>query len=315
MSVNSNNNGRAYEYVIINKLCDYIKQFRSVHILDNSSLQAASRAYMDTPKKLKEILYVSADAAVSRLYDLEPLVFEGEDELELLIQKDEKGEEGDVRDILIIRSEIGWEIGLSIKHNHFAIKHSRLSSTIDFGEKWYGVKCSNTYWSEINAIFDKLTPYINKKEKWNQVSQKMEQIYVPILNAFMKELNRAYKQDNTICKRFVEFLLGTNDFYKVIGIDAKRITEIQGYNFHGQLNKSGKRKAAIPVPLVKLPDEIYHIGFKKNSKTTIEIAMNNGWSFSFRLHNADKKVAKTVKFDIQFIGVPVVLTLDCTWAN
>lgn len=67
---------------------------------------------------------------------------DGLDELELKIQSDDKGKEDDVRDVLIIRRGIEWEIGLSITHNHFAVKHSRLSKNLDFGKKWYGIECS-----------------------------------------------------------------------------------------------------------------------------------------------------------------------------
>nr|WP_311565663.1 HaeIII family restriction endonuclease [Peptoniphilus grossensis] len=47
------------------------------------------------------------------------------------MQTDDKGKEGDVKDVLIIRKEIELEIGLNIKHNYFAVKHSRLSKNID----------------------------------------------------------------------------------------------------------------------------------------------------------------------------------------
>lgn len=313
MSANSNNQGRAYEYVIINRLCEYIKQYRPVHILQNKSFEDAKDAYDEISQGLRDLFPLSADAAIAKLYDLEPLIFEDNDELELMIQNDGKGEDGDVRDILIIRSSVGWEIGLSVKHNHLAVKHSRLSNTIDFGDKWYNKKCSDTYWSEINSVFDKLDSYIAQNMEWNQITEKSDKIYLPILSAWMKELQKAYNEDHKICKRFVEYLLGRSDFYKVISLDKRRITKLQGYNLHGQLNKAGKRRPTTAVPLVRLPDAIYHIGFKRNSKTTIEIVMNNGWSFSFRIHNADRKVNKSLKFDIQFIGVPVVLSLDCPW--
>lgn len=313
MSANSNNQGRAYEYVIINRLREYITQYRPVHILQNKSFEDAKKAYAEITQELKDLLSLSADVAITKLYDLEPLIFEDNDELELMIQNDGKGEDGDVRDILIIRTSIGWEIGLSVKHNHLAVKHSRLSNTIDFGDKWYNKKCSDTYWLEVNSVFDKLDSYIAQNMEWNQVARKSDEIYMPILSAWMNELQRAYNEDHKICKRFVEYLLGRSDFYKVISLDTKRLTKLQGYNLHGQLNKTGKRKPTTLIPLVKLPDTIRYIGFKENSKTTVEITMNNGWSFSFRIHNADRKVKKSLKFDIQFIGVPVVMALDCPW--
>ncbi len=69
---------------------------------------------------------------------------------------DHKGKDGDIRDILVIIKGIEWEIGLSVKHNHFAVKHSRLSKGLDFGEKWYGIKFSDKYWEDITPIFDYL---------------------------------------------------------------------------------------------------------------------------------------------------------------
>ena len=96
----------------------------------------------------------SAKAAVSTLFDMEPMIIEDDDDcVELYIQPDTQGEAGDVRDIIIVRKDIRWEIGLSIKHNHFAVKHSRLGKSLDFGDRWFGVPCSQDYWDEIRPIF------------------------------------------------------------------------------------------------------------------------------------------------------------------
>ena len=70
---------------------------------------------------------------IPALFECEPRIIENDGEfLDLYIQQDEEGEKGDVRDIIVARKTLKWEIGLSIKHNHFAVKHSRLSPTIDF---------------------------------------------------------------------------------------------------------------------------------------------------------------------------------------
>ena len=84
------------------------------------------------------------------------------DELHLEFQKDDAGTKGDVRDIVIKRNSIAWEVGLSIKHNHEAVKHSRLSHALDFGKEWFNIPCSEAYWTAINPIFDRL-----KAEKRN----------------------------------------------------------------------------------------------------------------------------------------------------
>ncbi len=79
------------------------------------------------------------------------------------IQPDKAGGEGDVRDILIRRKDKSWEVGLSIKHNNFAVKHSRLAKTLDFGDKWFGIRCSDAYWEEVKPILIILMLNIERK--------------------------------------------------------------------------------------------------------------------------------------------------------
>ena len=57
----------------------------------------------------------------------------------------------------------------------------------------------------------------------------------------VKELNRAYETDKTIPARLISYLLGIRDFYKVVAVDKKQLTEFQSFNFRGELNKDGKK--------------------------------------------------------------------------
>lgn len=147
MSSKSNDQGRAYEYVCLQTLFKEVNKIRKAEIVSNSSLDADERAWYTMTKEFRSLLALSAEAAVKKILELEPnLIEQTEDLVQMFLQKDERGEEGDVRDIVVTRKDIRWEIGLSIKHNHHAVKHNRLSPTLDFGEKWYGVKCSQNYW-------------------------------------------------------------------------------------------------------------------------------------------------------------------------
>ena len=131
MSDKSNNQGRAYEFVCLLTLGEEIGKIRPVNIVQNSSYLAAEYAWNTLSPEMKNIYKVSSYAAVIQIFELEPRIMEkGGDVLELRIQSDTKGKEGDVRDILIVRHNIQWEIGLSLKHNHFAVKHSRLSQKL-----------------------------------------------------------------------------------------------------------------------------------------------------------------------------------------
>jgi len=114
----------------------------------------------------------------------------------------------------------------------------------------------------------------------------------------------------------VEYLLGGYDFYKVISLDSKKVTQIQPYNLHGTLNKSSKKqKPKIIVPVIALPTRIVSAEFKPKSGTTVELYFDEGWQFSFRIHNASTPVETSLKFDVQIKGMPAsIMVLECKWS-
>ena len=70
MSKESNNQGRAYEYVCLLTLEREIRKVRPVKIEENSSYYAAMRAWQAIDDELKAILVDSAAAAVKTIFDL-----------------------------------------------------------------------------------------------------------------------------------------------------------------------------------------------------------------------------------------------------
>ncbi len=316
MSTRSNDQGRAYEYAWINTLYKTLHEIRKTRIINNSSLDANRRAWSVMSEEIQAQFEISADSAVDTVLELEPLMSENDgDELLLEFQKDNAGTKGDVRDIVIKRNDIHWEVGLSIKHNHEAVKHSRLSHGLDFGKEWFEIPCSKEYWNEVKPIFDRLKTEKSKGTKWSELNNKEGTVYVPLLQAFMDEVNRVYTSNKDIPKKMIEYLIGTSDYYKVVSRDGKRLTMIHTFNLHGTLNKSSKIKvSAITVPIVELPTELVALKFKAGSANTVEMYLNNGWQLSFRIHNASTKVEPSLKFDVQFIGMPVsVLNIECKW--
>lgn len=317
MSNASNNQGRAYEFVCLNTLYAAIAKLRPSKIVHNTSYTAAKNAWETLTPAEKELYTLSAQSTIDTIFALEPNIIENSsDILNLYIQIDRKGEEADVRDIIIERKDITWEIGLSIKHNHMAVKHSRIAKTLDFGLKWYGIPCSTDYWNEIKPIFDFLEIEKNKGTYFRDLQSKEDQIYVPILNAFVKEVKKQISSNRTVPRRMVEYLLSKYDFYKIISIDTKQITAIQSFNMYGTLNLPSKiEEPKIKVPIINLPITLLHIGFKPNSKTTVVMCFDNGWQFSFRIHNAKDIVETSLKFDIQIVGMPTDINIKhyCKW--
>jgi len=316
MSNQSHTIGRAYEYVCIETLNSEINKIRKCNIEKNSTYEIAKQCWDTINHDLKMILTYSSLSAVYSLFDLEPIITEQSNEsLTLKMQKDSEGESGDVRDIILIRNDVKWEIGLSIKHNHFAVKHSRLSQGLDFGNKWFGIECSNSYWDDINPIFIYLQEQKKLGKKWSELPNKEGDVYIPLLKAFVNEIKRSYEKYPDIPKKMVEYLLGEFDFYKLISIDNKKVTQIQAYNLRATLNKSSETEhPKTIIPIAKLPSRIVNIDFKPQSNNTIELYMDEGWQFSFRMHNASTLVETSLKFDIQIVGMPTsIISIECKW--
>lgn len=60
-----------------------------------------------------------------------------------------------------------------------------------------------------------------------------------------------------------------------------------------------------------LPTKIVAFDFRTNSTNTLEMYLDNGWQFSFRIHNASTKAEASLKFDIQIIGMPAsIITIN-----
>lgn len=315
MSNKSNAIGRAFEYACVVALYESIRALRNVQIIEESAFENAKKQWDSQCIAMRQNLAAGAQAIVKVLIELEPMIAENSgDILSLKLQEDKRGEAGDVRDLLIIRSSKNWEIGLSLKHNHFAVKHSRLSMGIDFGKKWYGIECSKHYWDAIRPIFNLLKQHKDERKKWSEIPNKASTVYIPILNAFKDEIERL-KANSEVPQRLVEYLLGKFDFYKVISVDKSKTTLLYSYNLHGMLNKpSDVKESDISLPIALLPTRIVAIEMKPDSNNTLEIFLDNGWQFSFRIHSASTKVETSLKFDIQIIGMPTSITIfTCEW--
>ena len=316
MTSKSNTNGRGFEFACLLVLKEQIAQYRAVEILENGGYHASKVAWEALSQPEQERFKWSIEATIPTLFALEPNILDGEEVLELFVQDDKRGETADIRDIVLRRGCNIWEVGFSVKHNHVAVKHSRLARSLDFGARWYGVHCSPTYWQAVTPIFEFLELEKRKGTLFSALAQKEEQIYEPLLKAFIAEISKQVKEHPSIPQDLVRYLLGKFDFYKIISHDIRRLTTVQAFNMYGFLNlPSAKEKPTIKVQRVRLPSHILYIDFKFGSRNTVLLVFDNGWQFSFRIHNASSRVEPSLKFDIQLEGIPAELNIKyhCAW--
>lgn len=296
--------GKAFEYACLKALYERLSQDQVVEVIQDSSFFKAQKFY-ETLTSEQANMNLAAQASVRILSRLEPRLLHSDDvPLLLTIQSDDKGQGGDVRDVVCLRRQHKWEIGISCKHNHTALKHPRLSATIDFGLNWFNQPCSQTYFDEITPIFEELSALKQQGTFWRDLEQKEARFYIPILQSFEDELKRLYQANpSQISRGLVAYMLGRNDFYKVIADTKRKTTEIQGFNLQGTLNQSaGKNKPATNVPITKHPETILDIKWQKNNK--LIVTCDEGWVISLRIHSAKSTVEPSLKFDAQLIGMP-----------
>ena len=315
MALSNTEYGKAYEYACLVALKEQLlnQTEENITVLESDAYNTAQTAYEKAAKEgMGESLLLAAQAAARVVIRLEPQLEYGSGTLTLVIQTDAQGINGDVRDVVCIRNANGWEIGLSCKHNHHAVKHSRLSATIDFGAEWLGFPCSQEYFDTVTPIFNELrhmreSAMVNGEPLplWNDIPDKADRYYLPILRAFLKELKNLAQNCDEVPSRLIKYLLGRHDFYKVITDDRRRTTRVEAINIAGTLNQAVKgHRSIVDTAKLKLPTRFYHMDFVPNSDNKLEIVCDEGWALTMRIHNASSKIEPSLKFDVRLISLP-----------
>ncbi len=303
-------NGKSFEFALLSEFRDRLSPITSVSVIENEPYKTAEKCFNSFAEDEQGHYRLAASFAVNFLIDIEPRLSNDINEMDILqleIVSDKQGQLGDVRDVLAIRALQKWEIGISAKNNHRAVKHSRLSNDIDFGGKWLDTPCSEIFFNEIKPIFDELARLRKQSkatQKWETLGDYHTSIYLPILNAFKKELIRLdFDNQGVVAQKLVEYLIGNQDFYKVIKGDKK--IEIQAYNLHGTLNLPFESiKPKFRIQRLKLPNRLIEVVFQDNSDTTLLVTLSEGWQISFRIHNASSRIEPSLKFDINLVSAP-----------
>lgn len=310
-------NGKAFEYAIAKAYYDYLENRGITAFFQaDEHYQNAKTCFEIQNEDGKVSFYTAAMKTIETMVAIEPGLTsprEKEDWLRIRLASDREGAFGDVRDVIFSRNynNVAWEMGISAKNNHDAVKHSRLSQTIDFGKEWMECPCSSRYFSEIKPVFEYLSRLRNQNPhfKWEELGEsKSEDVYIPLLKAFRKEMLNLTKDNSVAAANLLQYLIGRKPFYKVIKEDRKNIVVVKAFNIGGKLNQTvNGRKPVIKTDIVKLPTRIIEFEFKDNSDTTLMMILDEGWQISFRIHSASTYIETSLKFDINLIGNPPIL--------
>lgn len=310
-------NGKAFEYALAKVYYDTINKCgKSVAIIDDEAYNTAKGYFEEFDNIVQERYLAAAKATVDTMLKIEPGLTAQKDDNDLLsirLAKDAEGQAGDVRDIIFSRQKPHWEIGFSAKNNNDSQKHSRLSNSNDFGKKWFGIECSDDYWKEIKPIFAFINEYKEAGKSWAMMgTEKETKVYIPLLNAFRKELLKINNEHDGIPQKLISYLIGIYPFYQVIKEDSKNLVVVKAFNIGGGLNKTvNHTKSRYKVSQVEPPTRIVELEFANKPanqmKDTLNMILDGGWEISFRIHSADDPIVPSLKFDVKLLGNPPIL--------
>ncbi|MDB5122549.1 MAG: restriction endonuclease [Mucilaginibacter sp.] len=310
MAKKQTDTGKALEYCFAAAYYKDLSALKlNVVLLRDVNYLKAQASYNTFSLLEQNLFYSAAKSTIASMVKLEPGLItqiDKTDILEISIAADAAGKVGDVRDVLFKRN--GWVVGFSVKNNHDAAKHSRLSPKIDFGLEWLGHPCSSKYFSEIDVVFNAIrsTKRADPLATWASYPNKEATVYVPILDAFKKELLDLNNSHPDIPKKLLSYLIGRNSFYKVIKRDIFNLVVIKGYNMNKDLGLSYNSVPSVcGIPNITYPTRI--IEFISNNNTTLFMTLDKGWQISFRIHSARTLLEDSLKFDINLIGNPPIL--------
>jgi len=288
-------NGKAFEWAVASSLSELL----DVPISDSPEANNCHASFQRISQGLRERFETAASKSAKHIVEKEAAVLSTKPPQRIRIAGDSEGQRGDVRDV-IVKCE-GGEFGISCKTNHDAFKHSRLSGQNDFVRSWSLSEdgCSDDYWSRVRPLFAELKRI--KQDSggsalWSHQPNVPARFYWPVLDAFEAEILRLTGPDSSaaseVSRRLISYIIGTNDFYKVIC--RPEHVEIQGFNMNGTLS----------VPTTKYPDHVLGVDRLNGGQYSKTVRFNRGYTFNFRIHSASSRVEPSLKFDVKAIALP-----------
>ena len=281
MSTESDFRGRSFEYLIATSMCNQMQgQFTARAAADNHR-DAGKFTMLDVGTK-EDLLH--AASAVPEI--LNRLGFEIRNPV-IDRLPDGVAKSGDPTDIRITSG--GSCLNLSIKNNHFALKHQRPNSLMQqLGiekrsplDGVYRSRLKSVYGAFDNAVHE-IAPRATTFEYLKNVCPSCieEKLYGPVCRIACETLN-SLSNKVECATRYFRFLVGRTDFLKIIHQGRQIIVE----DF-----------SSIAMPRTFVAEQ-------QLDKKYIGVRFDNGWKIMMRLHTASSRFSRgkipSLKFDTQ----------------
>jgi HaeIII-like restriction endonuclease len=295
MSGAQERNGKANEYAFTLALQEeLLSRGCDVGIVSNSIYENAKNKFGQLLSVEQAEFLAANREAIKHIMKLEPsLAFSKGQKIVLSLQPDSSGTEGDVRDVLCVRSTTTqWEIGFSMKNNSVSIKSIRLGKK--FLQSNFGISPSAAYTQKYAGLVDnELKP--KRGMKWHDAYSNKDKevlVYIPALEMVAEEIEHQLKAGPAFARKLMKRFLGSFDYYKIT--KTPQLVRVEGVNIDATLNRNyGNIAPEIAVPQLPLPTKMVSSQIredKEGQKNTLDIELDNGLRFALRVHNKDSTI-------------------------
>lgn len=269
----------------------------------------------------REYVMRQARPAIKRIAYKEPYIFlKGGDPLCIKFNDMNRRMEDSFGEMLLERADKDWRIAFSIKNDAIIIATTPVADRDtasyeghqaavfneieDFGDKIFGVPCSNDYFNDMNAILEGIGAHDRATwaERMKDDDFAYDHLIQPMLTAIGREIPRICKDHPEAPARLINFFYGKIDYYYIKPIEELKLTRIGAINSHHGLGMIPDNVHHY-TPCVDFPTKLLDVRFVNGkygelSKDTIQFSFDGGWAVCLRvLRNKDPKHGRNFVID------------------
>ena len=250
----------------------------------------------------KELAYRQAAPAIERIAEHEPYIFktDGEPVCIRLNYLDRQLERDSFGEIMLERPDLNWRFSISVKSDAEILTSMPLAdreldmnkdeivnsfnAIDDFGDRIFGVPCSNEYFDDMNEILLNIAPHDN--ENWSELVRDEKFVYgtliTPMLKTMGREMPRIFKYHPEAPQKLFDYFYGKHDYYFINPIKELKLTRIGAVNARGNLGRM-PGNPNLKTPRVSFPAELLDVRlatgkYGEISKDTLQLTFDGGWS-------------------------------------
>lgn len=282
---NQSTNGAGYEYACANAILTRYKKDQRQLAIEQTSIQgflSRQQRFSQVKPELQPAMQRSANGLAHQLATSNERwakgIFNPRDSYQMRIGDDARNM--DVRDLLIY-SEKGVQLGISLKWNSDEIKSLRL------GDRWFRqfhIDDDSRWKAAIGEHHRQLARFATWREAIAALG--LDGVYGVYRNAVIDQLQQGMHNESTV-RALSQFLFGKQSYLKAMAIARGSTLSLAYYD------------------TANLPTRIKEIVPSPRGKHYLEISFDRGWELLMRLHNKDSDI----KPDAVGSGMSITITV------